>query len=67
MELLVIKNIKTESLDKNELEVTTHKVVLKGTLGEVKVQMNVESTDLVQLKKMVPVERGMSLEVNLKN
>lgn len=67
MELLVSKYVKTESLDKNVLEITTHKAVLKGTHGEVKVQLTLDSTDLNQLKEMVPIERGMPLEVDLSN
>jgi hypothetical protein len=65
MELLVSKYIKTESLDKDDLEITSHKVVLKGSYGDVKIQMTVDSTDVSQLKKMVPIERGMPFELEL--
>ncbi len=65
MELLVSKYIKTESLDKDDLEITSHKVVLKGSHGDVKIQMTVDSTDIGQLKKMVPVERGMPFELDV--
>lgn len=65
MELLVSKYVKTEALDKNDLEITTHKVVLKGLHAEVKVQMTVDSTDIGQLKQMVPIQRGMPINVNL--
>ncbi len=65
MELLVSKYIKTESLDKDDLEITSHKVVLKGSHGDVKIQMTVDSTDVSQLKKMVPIERGMPFELDV--
>lgn len=67
MELLVTKHIITETLDKDGLELTNHKILLKGSYDDVKVQITAESTDIGQMKNVFPIDRGMSFELELDN
>lgn len=65
MELLVLRHVTTESLDKDGLEITKHQIVLNGSQGDVKVQLVINSTELGQIKDMVPIERGMPFELDV--
>ena len=65
MNLIVIRHVKTDSLDKDDLEITNHKVVLNGSVGDVKVILTVTSTDLSQLKDSFPIERGEAFDLKL--
>lgn len=65
MQLLVREYDKREKLDKDDLEFTVHQVTLKGSIDDVMVQLTVKSTELDQLKKLVPIVRGMAVKVDL--
>jgi len=65
MKLLVREYDKKDKLDKNDLEFTVHQVILKGVVDDVSIQLTVKSTELDQLKEMVPIERGMAVELAL--
>jgi len=65
MRLLVREYDKKDKLDKNDLEFTVHQVILKGVVDDTTVQLTIKSTELSQLKEMVPIERGMAVELDL--